>query len=32
MYRTLTAASDLVFRSGMDAPALRIEAMTVAGK
>jgi PmbA protein len=32
MYRSLTAASDLVFRSGMDAPALRIEAMTVAGK
>jgi PmbA protein len=32
MYRGLTAASDLVFRSGMDAPALRIEAMTVAGK
>jgi PmbA protein len=32
MFRTLTAASDLVFRSGMDAPALRLEAMTVAGK
>jgi PmbA protein len=32
MFKGLTAASDLVFRSGMDAPALRIEAMTVAGK
>lgn len=32
MYRALTAGSDLVFRSGMDAPSLRIEGMTVAGK
>jgi PmbA protein len=32
MYRALTAGSDLVFRSGMDAPSLRLEGMTVAGK
>jgi PmbA protein len=32
MFRTLEPASDLVFRAGTDAPSLRIEAMTVAGK
>jgi PmbA protein len=32
MYRSLTVANDLTFRSGTDAPSLRIEAMTVAGK
>jgi hypothetical protein len=32
MYRSVTAGADLVFRSGMDAPTLRIEGMTVAGK
>ncbi len=32
MFRNLAAASDLVFRSGTDAPSLRIEGMTVAGK
>lgn len=32
MYRTLVAANDLVLRYGTDAPTLRIEGMTVAGK
>lgn len=32
MYRTLEPASDLLFRTGTDAPSVRIEAMTVAGK
>ena len=32
MYRALTVANDLVFRSGTDAPSLRIDTMTVAGK
>ncbi len=32
MYRNLTAADDLVFRTGTDAPSLRIDGMTVAGK
>lgn len=32
MFRTLTPASDLLFRTGTDAPSVRIEAMTVAGK
>ncbi len=31
MFRTLTPASDLEFRRGMDAPTLRVEGMTVAG-
>ena len=31
MFLNLTAASDLVFRTGIDAPTLRIEGMTVAG-
>jgi PmbA protein len=31
MFRHLAAASDLVFRTGVDAPTLRIEGMTVAG-
>lgn len=31
MYRTLVPASDLEFRSGMDAPTVRVEGMTVAG-
>jgi PmbA protein len=32
MYLNLTAADDLVFRTGTDAPSLRIDGMTVAGK
>jgi PmbA protein len=31
MFRNLQAANDLVFRTGIDAPTLRIEGMTVAG-
>jgi PmbA protein len=31
MFKTLTPASDLVFRTGTDAPTLRIDGMTVAG-
>ncbi|HXP31661.1 MAG TPA: metallopeptidase TldD-related protein [Stellaceae bacterium] len=31
MYQHITAASDLVFRTGIDAPTLRIDSMTVAG-
>jgi PmbA protein len=31
IFLNLTAANDLVFRSGIDAPTLRIEGMTVAG-
>ena len=31
MFRKLTAANDLIFRRGVDAPTLRIEGMTVAG-
>jgi PmbA protein len=31
MFRSLTPASDLVFRYGTDAPTLRIDGMTVAG-
>jgi len=31
MFLHLTAANDLAFRTGVDAPTLRIEAMTVAG-
>jgi PmbA protein len=31
MFLHLTAASDLVFKTGSDAPTLRIEGMTVAG-
>ncbi|MEQ8652557.1 MAG: TldD/PmbA family protein [Kiloniellales bacterium] len=31
MYPTLTAANDLEFRTGMDAPTLRIDGLTVAG-
>ena len=32
MYRNLIAADDLVFRTGTDAPSLRVDGMTVAGK
>ena len=32
MYLNLTPADDLVFRTGTDAPSLRIDGMTVAGK
>jgi PmbA protein len=32
MFRHLRAASDLTFRTGMDAPTLRIEGMTIAGR
>jgi len=32
MYLNLTPADDLAFRSGTDAPSLRIDGMTVAGK
>ena len=32
MFKNLTPASDLVFRYGTDAPTLRIDGMTVAGK
>ncbi len=31
MYPTLTVANDLVFRTGMDAPTIRIDGLTVAG-
>jgi PmbA protein len=31
MFLNLTPANDLEFRSGIDAPTLRIEGMTVAG-
>ena len=31
MFRNLTAADDLVFRYGTNAPTIRIEGMTVAG-
>jgi PmbA protein len=31
MFKTLTPASDLVFRTGTDAPTLRVDGMTVAG-
>jgi PmbA protein len=32
MFRQLTPASDLVLRTGMDAPTLAVEGMTVAGQ
>jgi len=32
MFRNLTAANDLTFRYGTDAPTLRIDGMTVAGR
>jgi PmbA protein len=32
MFRSISAASDLTFRTGMDAPTLRIEGMTIAGR
>ena len=32
MYMNLTAANDLEFRYGIDAPTLRVEGMTVAGR
>jgi PmbA protein len=32
MFRNLTAASDLNFRYGTDAPTLRIDGMTIAGR
>jgi PmbA protein len=31
MFLNLTPASDLVFKTGSDAPTLRIEGMTIAG-
>jgi len=31
MFRTITPASDLEFRHGVDAPTLRVEGMTIAG-
>jgi PmbA protein len=31
MFRNLTVANDLVFRSGVDSPTLRIDGMTIAG-
>jgi PmbA protein len=31
MFRRVTAASDLEFKTGMDAPTVRIDGMTVAG-
>ena len=31
MFRSLTAANDLVFRAGTDSPTVRVEGMTVAG-
>ena len=31
MFRNLTPASDLEFRTGIDAPTVRIDGMTVAG-
>jgi len=32
MFRAITPASDLIFRSGVDAPTLRIDGMTIAGR
>ena len=32
MYMNLTAADDLEFRYGINAPTLRVEGMTVAGR
>lgn len=32
MYQSITAANDLVFRTGCDAPTLRIDGMTIAGR
>ena len=32
MFLTLTPANDLLFRYGVDAPTLRVDGMTVAGK
>lgn len=32
MFRAITPASDLVFRTGIDAPTLRVDGMTVAGR
>ena len=32
MFSTLTPANDLVFRYGVDAPTLRVNGMTIAGK
>ena len=32
MFLTLTPANDLVFRYGVDAPTLRVDGMTIAGK
>jgi len=32
MFRNLTAANDLTFRYGTDAPTLRIDGLTVAGR
>ena len=32
MFLTLTPADDLVFRYGVDAPTLRVDGMTIAGK
>ncbi len=32
MFLTLTPANDLVFRYGVDAPTVRVDGMTVAGK
>jgi PmbA protein len=32
MYRNMTAANDLEFRYGVDAPTVRIEGLTVAGE
>ena len=31
MFKNLTPADDLEFRSGTDAPSLRVDGMTVAG-
>jgi PmbA protein len=31
MFRHLTAASDLEFKTGIDSPTLRIDGMTIAG-
>jgi PmbA protein len=31
MFRHMTPANDLKFRTGMDSPTIRIEGMTVAG-
>jgi PmbA protein len=31
MFLNLRAANDLVFRTGIDAPTLRIDGMTIAG-